>query len=177
MTDDGAREGNGESDPRRADSGPPAESVASASSDAPGDDDADRRVTYALVGVALLAVAALALLVYVAGTGGGGGATPARDVQWELHPVNDTYVRIVHAGGPTISPEGLTVTVDGLERQARWSDSTLSEGDYGVVRVGRGTRVTLHLRQDRVSRVTVDRWTLDGSAGIETPPGTATESG
>lgn len=134
--------------------------------------DADRTLTYVLVGVALVAVASLVLLAYVAGSGGAGAATPAADVRWELRPVNDTHARIVHAGGPTVSPEGLTVTVDGVERRVRWSDSTLSEGEYGVVRVGQGTRVTLHLRRDRVNRVVVGRWTLGGSG--ETSATTAT---
>lgn len=127
--------------------------------------DADRTLTYLLVGVGLFAVVALGLLAYVAATGAGGGAAPAEDVRWELDRVNGTHAEVVHAGGPTVSPEGLTVTVDGLERRVRWSDATLSEGDRGLVRVAGGSRVTLHLQTNRVNRVAVGRWRLNGSDG------------
>ncbi|MFC7068344.1 hypothetical protein [Halobaculum lipolyticum] len=126
--------------------------------------DPDRLLTVALLCVAVFAVAAVAALGYAATTAGD-DADPMRDVRWRLEPVNDTHVRVVHDGGPTVSAASLRVTVDGIERRPDWRAPALGPGDSGVVRADPGSRVTLLWDRSRVDTVVLDRWRLPGADG------------
>ncbi|WP_435063924.1 hypothetical protein [Halobaculum sp. EA56] len=122
--------------------------------------DPDRLLTVAVVGVAALFVAALGVLGYVAATGNASTAEPMRDVQWRFDRVNDSHARVVHDGGPTVSPEGLMVSVDGVERHPAWGSGTLSSGDAGLFRADAGSDVALLWERNRVDRVVLARWSV-----------------
>lgn len=126
--------------------------------------DPDRLLTVALVCLAVFAVASVGALGYAATTAGD-DADPMRDVRWRLDRANDTHVRVVHAGGPTVPSAALRVTVDGVERRPAWSAPALAEGDSGVVRADPGSRVTLLWDRSRVDTVVLDRWRLPERAG------------
>jgi FlaG/FlaF family flagellin (archaellin) len=64
------------------------------------------------------------------------------DADWTIERVNDTHVRVTHAGGDPIRTENLHVTVDGLERATDFTnpvapeDSTVvAASDSSLVRV------------------------------------------
>ncbi|GAA0257475.1 hypothetical protein [Halobaculum roseum] len=129
-------------------------------------EDPDRLLTVAVVGVAAVFVVALGVLGYVAASGDASTAEPMRDVQWRFDRVNDSHARIVHDGGPTVSPDGLMVSVDDIERHPTWRSETLSEGDSGVFRADAGSDVALLWERNRVDRVVLVRWTVpDGGEG------------
>lgn len=100
------------------------------------------------------------------------------DADWRFERVNDTHVRIVHAGGEPVSTDLLSVVSaksdvggSGVPRHAAWSASVLSRGDDGVVFVGDGSALVLLWERADVERVVLARWRANGSAG-STPAGT-----
>ena len=105
--------------------------------------DGDRLLDVAGGALVLFVVGTLALVGFLVVTGdpaGPGEAVPA--VNWSVERVNDTHVRVAHAGGPPVDAGNLTVTVDGGERRTDW------EG-----RVVRGTSTTLTAAGDATVRI------------------------
>lgn len=75
----------------------------------------------------------------------------APDADWTVERVNDSAVRITHAGGEPVRTDEIRVTVDSLERDADWTDpvtadesTTVPANEGSLVRVvwngGRGDR-------------------------------------
>ena len=82
------------------------------------------------------------------------------EIDWELQQLNESYVRITHAGGNPVQTDKLSVTVDGTPRHPQWTSVTLTEGEYGVVRVGDGVTVTLLWQHSESERDVLQRWQL-----------------
>lgn len=82
------------------------------------------------------------------------------DTDWELQQLNESYVRITHTGGDPVQTDTLSVTVDGTPRHPQWTSMTLSEGEYGVIRVGDGVTVTLLWQHSESERDVLQRWQL-----------------
>lgn len=118
----------------------------------------DRLLT--LFGVALAGFIVVGLVgVVIAGLGGPSDrAANAPEAEWTLERVNDSHVRVVHAGGDAVPAEDLVVTVDGVRRRASW-DGVVSEGDPGVVHADRGTVVQLYWTNEVGERVKLQDWT------------------
>lgn len=85
------------------------------------------------------------------------------DVDWNLTRINESYVRITHAGGEPVQTENLSVTVDGIPRQPQWTAPTLASGKYGIVAADEHSRVTLLWRESDIERVVLGRWHLTQS--------------
>lgn len=55
------------------------------------------------------------------------------DADWTIERVNDTHVRVTHAGGDPVRTENLHVTVDGLERKTDFTDPVAPEDSTVVL--------------------------------------------
>jgi hypothetical protein len=80
------------------------------------------------------------------------------DADWTLERVNESHVRVWHDGGEPVPTEYLSVAVDGRHRRVYWTATVLTEGEYGVVRAGRSTRVALLWQRTEGDRTVLDRW-------------------
>jgi len=54
---------------------------------------------------------------------------------WSVERVNDTHVRVEHAGGPPVQASEVTVSVDNNERRTGWSGRVV-QGESATVRAG-----------------------------------------
>lgn len=115
------------------------------------DDTTDSRLlTWVGIGLVLFIAFQLVVVALVfLNPPNGGAATP--DSSWRVERVNETHVRLTHAGGDPIAPTNLTVTVNGYERHVAWptpvnegSGTTVSAEPGGVIRLywtgGEGNR-------------------------------------
>lgn len=119
----------------------------------------DRSLDAVGVVVALLLVMMVGVLVltFAGAVGGDRQAADAPNAQWTLERVDDTHVRIAHAGGEPVPTDRLVVTVDGYQRRATWS-GTVSRGDAGTVTAALNTQVRLYWTTDRGERVRLGSW-------------------
>lgn len=136
------------------------------------DDGGDHRLNWIGLVLILLLVLSVAMLVVVAiSVPQQSAATP--DVNWTLTRINESHVRLTHAGGPPVRTANLTVTVDGVPRRPQWTASTLTAGESGVIRVGAASKLTLLWKQSAHDRDLLQRWTLAAvtpAAAIGTRP-------
>lgn len=86
----------------------------------------------------------------------------APDADWRVDRINETSVRIVHAGGKPIPAEELLVTVDG-NRRAFAASGRIATGDGLVVPAARGSNVELYWTGGRGGPVLLTRWGLEPS--------------
>lgn len=122
-------------------------------------EDGDRVLN--LVG-GLLVVAVIGSLALLVLVGMDAPASPAGpETDWTLERINDTHVRIVHAGGDPVDASELKATVDGRARPVSWS-GRITEGDAGVVRARSGAQrlVRLYWVGGRADRELLERWRL-----------------
>lgn len=102
----------------------------------------------------LLMVGVLAIAFVEAPSGGATGGPPT---EWTAERVNDTHVRITHAGGEPVAADRLVVGVGGYDRRVTWN-GTVSEGDSGVVRAGPDRVVQLYWITEQGERVRLEDW-------------------
>jgi FlaG/FlaF family flagellin (archaellin) len=110
---------------------------------------------------AVLALFIVVGLVGVVLAGMGGPSTSAEsapEADWSLERVNDSHVRLAHAGGDPVPASDLVVTVDGVRRRASW-DGLVRAGDTGTVHADRGMLVQLYWTTERGERIKLDEWT------------------
>lgn len=122
-------------------------------------DDHDQLLN--LVGVILV----LFLIISIAGLVLTTMSAPQRsadppDADWKLQRINESYVRITHAGGEPVQSKNLSVTVDGSPRHPQWTATTLTDGKSGVVRVGNGEMLALLWQPSGPGRDVLQRWQL-----------------
>ncbi len=117
--------------------------------------DGDRMLNLAGAGLALFVLGTVVLVGALVVTSEPPAEAP--DVEWSVERVNETHVRVEHAGGSPVTAANLTVTVDGSERRTGWSgpvvqgQSTVLSAETGaVVRVfyGVGDDRDLMLRRE-----------------------------
>lgn len=101
-------------------------------------EDGDRLLDLVGVVLVLAVVAALGVVALNLGSPPAGEGAPAAN--WTVERVNETHVRVVHAGGDPVRTADLRVTVDGLERDAAWTDP-VTESERAVVAASEGTVV------------------------------------
>lgn len=121
-------------------------------------DDGDDMVNAALVLVGVAIVVAIVLIVYA------GMTIPALnrsddvpDAEWRLERVNETHVRISHAGGEPVDTEYLAVSVNGRRRSVSWS-GTLVNGTGGVVQAKPDRVVRLYWTEGHDNRDLLSMW-------------------
>lgn len=86
------------------------------------------------------------------------GDDTAPDADWSVERVNDTYVRLTHAGGEPVRTEDLRVTVDSVERQGTTWENPVGPDDSTLVAASEGTRVRVVWLGGRGNRVVMDSW-------------------
>lgn len=122
-------------------------------------DDGDQLLN--IIGVILLVFIILSVAVLIlAAMSAQERSVEQPETDWGLQQINESYVRIIHAGGEPVQTGKLSVTVDGTPRQPRWTATTLTEGEYGVVRVGEGTTLSLLWQHSESERDVLQRWQL-----------------
>ncbi|WP_049930367.1 type IV pilin [Halosimplex carlsbadense] len=95
-----------------------------------------------LVGAAIVVAVAVGLVVVGLNIAGGSGNTEAPDVNWTVERVDDTAVRITHAGGDPVRTDDLTVRVESYRRATDWADP-VTESDSTVVQASEGSTVRI----------------------------------
>lgn len=119
--------------------------------------DGDRMLD--LFGVVLvLAIVGGLVLLGLGATSIQGESTSAPESDWTLTRINESHVRVSHAGGEPVPTEHLSVAVDGQHRRVQWSATLLTDGEYGVVRAGENGSVTLLWQRSEGERRILDRW-------------------
>ena len=119
--------------------------------------DGDRLLD--LFGVApVLAILGAFALIGIGVTSAPQESTTTPETEWTLTRVNESRVRVSHAGGEPVRIEHLSVAVDGQPRRVRWTATTLVDGEYGVVRASEGIRVTLVWERSEADRTILERW-------------------
>lgn len=103
------------------------------------DDGDDILDTVGLV-LAFLIVAGVGISILAAQTAPS-RADDAPAAEFRFQQINDTHVRVAHAGGEPISADDVVVTVDGVQRQVTWDSDTLRKGDDVVVEASSGSLV------------------------------------
>lgn len=125
--------------------------------------DGDRLINLILLGLVVFLLGSVAVLaVSITFVQEESGAVPAAEL--ELTRINDSHVRITHSSGERVRTANLSVTVDGVPVDARWSATVLREGEYGIVRVGDGHRLTLLWRHSETDRDVLQQWQLTRTA-------------
>lgn len=121
-------------------------------------DDGDRILTLFGIGLVIAILAALGVLVLGAMSAPSPDAPAGGpDADWRLERLNETHVRVEHAGGEPVPAEHLVVTVDGRPRHPGWS-GTLVEGDGGVLLVREGQVVRLFWTGTPGDRDLLEQW-------------------
>lgn len=112
------------------------------------------------------AVGAVLVLAVLAGVGVVAlnvSSTPDGDARpeanWTVERVNDSHVRIAHAGGEPFPADRLLVSVDGVHRNAGWPDP-VTEGDATVVQAREGAVIRLYWDGGHAQRERLGRWTV-----------------
>lgn len=84
------------------------------------------------------------------------------DADWTVDRVNDTHVRIAHAGGDAVTDSELVVTVDGTPRTATWNGTAgaVTRGDSTVVHVRPNQVVGVSWEAGHTERQTLERWQM-----------------
>lgn len=118
----------------------------------------DRILDIVAVGLALAVVAAVGTVVLAAVSAPGAGPSPP-DANWTAERVNESHVRVAHAGGEPVEREHLAVAVNGTERAVPWPD-VIVEGDRGVVRASEGSVVELYWSTEHSRRTRIASWRL-----------------
>lgn len=121
--------------------------------------DGDRLLDLFGIVLVLAIVGALAL-IGLGVTSAPQESTGPPETDWTLTRVNESHVRVSHAGGEPVRADHLTVAVDGQPRRVRWTAAMLTDGDSGTVRAGTGTRVTLIWQRSEADRRILERWAL-----------------
>lgn len=92
--------------------------------------------------------------------------SPAEDdapsANWTAERINDTHVRISHAGGDAVPNSELVVTVDGTPRTTTWNgtDGAVTRGDSTVVQAHRNQVVGVSWEAGHTERRTLERWQI-----------------
>lgn len=129
-------------------------------------DDGDRLLNIVGVLLAVGIIAAVGILLLAA------SSAPAREpspptADWTLDRVNETHVRITHAGGEPVDADQLVVLVNRYERSATW-EGRLTPGEGGVVQAGPSQSVRLYWDGGRADQQQLAAWN-DDSGGSPTP--------
>lgn len=119
--------------------------------------DGDRLLNLGGIAIGLLILAMIGVLAITFVEPPSGGTTGSPPTEWTAERVNQTHVRITHAGGESVPANRLVVYVEGYDRRVTWN-GMISEGDSGVVRARRGQLVRLYWLTERGERIRLESW-------------------
>lgn len=121
--------------------------------------DGDRLLN--IIGVVLvLAIIAALIILVMAAMSAPSADDPAEGpaANWRMDRINETHVRVMHAGGEPVDTAHLVITVDGTPRHPQWSGTILTEGEGATVRVREGQPVRLYWTGTPGKRDVLARW-------------------
>ncbi|MFB6138850.1 MAG: type IV pilin [Halosimplex sp.] len=95
-----------------------------------------------LVGAAIVAAVVVGVVVVGLNIAGGASDVDAPDVNWTVERINDTAVRVTHAGGDPVRTDELAVRVESYRRKTDWTDP-VTEGESTVVQASEGSTVRI----------------------------------
>jgi hypothetical protein len=110
--------------------------------------------------VLVLAIVGALALIGLGVTSAPQESTGPPETDWTLTRVNESHVRVSHAGGEPVRADLLTVAVDGQPRRVQWTTTMLTQGESGAVRADEGVRVTLIWQRSEADRRILERWAL-----------------
>jgi hypothetical protein len=116
----------------------------------------DRKLDVLGVILAIGIVLGVGLGVFAALEGAQGGGEPTPELNVSAERVNDTHVRLVHAGGDTVRGEDLVITVNNRERGQETFPTSYAEGDSTVVRAAAERTITVYWTGGRGPRESLD---------------------
>lgn len=117
----------------------------------------DTLLTLAGVGAVGLVVVGLSVAGLAAITADDRG-DGAPDAEWSFERVNDSHVRVAHAGGDPVEPAELIVSVDGYRQNIAW-DGAVTEGDGATLRVSDGQVLRVYwVGTDQRVRTQLAQW-------------------
>lgn len=96
----------------------------------------------AILAIGIVLGAGLAVFGAIEGSQGGG--EPAPTVNFSVERINDTHVRLVHAGGDTVRGEELVLTVNNRERGQESFPTSFAEGEAAIVQVAEDRTIRVH---------------------------------
>ncbi len=98
--------------------------------------DGDRMLNLAGGALLVFVLGTLVLVGVLVATGVPTDSTgDAAAANWSVERVNDTHVRVEHAGGPPVQASEVAVSVDTNERRTGWSGRVV-QGESATVRAG-----------------------------------------
>lgn len=115
--------------------------------------DPDQYLTAAGVLLVVGVVAALGVVALAASAGPGTAEAP--NVDFTAERVNESTVRVTHAGGEPVDAENVVLVVDGIAQPASWSGH-LTEGDSGLVDVSSGATIQVFYLGGRGDRILLE---------------------
>lgn len=121
-------------------------------------DDGEQLVN--IFGMILVSLVVLSLALLVFSTVSTQQEPEAPDAEWSLTQINDSYIRIEHAGGEPVSARNVTVTVNGRPVHPEWTAEVLTENDSAIVRVSQDNRVRLLWQRSESDSDVLKRWNL-----------------
>ena len=117
----------------------------------------DRALDVAGVVIVLTLLAMVGVMALAFADASRGETSAGPNVEWTTERVDETHVRIAHAGGEAVPADRLVVTVEGNRRRVSWS-GTISEGDSGVVRVRGDRELRLYWTTEQGERIRLESW-------------------
>lgn len=117
----------------------------------------DRKLDVIGVVLVLAIVLGVGLAVFDAIEISEGGGEPTPELNFTVERINDSHLRLEHAGGDTVRGRELVLTIDGRERvpQDRFPPS-VSEGDGAIVQIDEGHTLRVYWTGDRATRERLD---------------------
>lgn len=117
----------------------------------------DRKLDVAGVVFAIAIVLGFGLALFGAFEIADGGGEPTPELNFTVERINDSHVRLVHAGGDTVRGEELILNIDGRERvPSQPFPTAVSEGEGTIVEVGEGHTLRVYWTGDRGTRERLD---------------------
>lgn len=112
-----------------------------------------------VVGAAIVVAVVGGVVVVGLNIAGGSSGETAPDVNWTVEQVNDTAVRITHAGGEPVRTENTEVRVESYRRATDWRDP-ITESESTVVQASEGATVRIIWNPARGDEVIMHTETL-----------------
>ncbi|GAB3685451.1 hypothetical protein GCM10028857_15970 [Salinarchaeum chitinilyticum] len=99
----------------------------------------DRKLDVLGVVLAVLVVLGAGLAVFGAMEASSGGGGEEIEIDFTVERINETHLRVVHAGGDVVEGADLSITIDGRDRVpvGRFPER-VNEGDAAVVQIDAG---------------------------------------
>jgi FlaG/FlaF family flagellin (archaellin) len=123
------------------------------------DEEADDGPWLALIALAIvLLIGYGAVAVGLSATSDAAPADDAPDASWDLSRVNESHVRLTHAGGEPVPASQLSLSVNGTTRYPNWDFKVVTDSDSGTFQADSGSSIVLVWQRKATDQVILARW-------------------